>query len=70
MRNIVRIVSGDKLRVNIELIDPKTRLPVWSTRIEREDADRSGLVDEIIGQLARELQFEPPLAAATAPATR
>jgi TolB-like protein/DNA-binding SARP family transcriptional activator/Tfp pilus assembly protein PilF len=52
-------MQGDKLRVNIELIDPKTRLPVWSTRIEREDADRSGVLDEIVGRLARELQFEP-----------
>jgi TolB-like protein/DNA-binding SARP family transcriptional activator/Tfp pilus assembly protein PilF len=51
-------MQGDKLRVNIELIDPKTRLPVWSTRIEREDADRSGVLDEIVGRLAREFQLE------------
>jgi tetratricopeptide (TPR) repeat protein len=51
-------MQGDKLRVNIELIDPKTRLPVWSTRIERDGADRLGVLDELVGRLARELQFE------------
>jgi DNA-binding SARP family transcriptional activator/TolB-like protein/Tfp pilus assembly protein PilF len=51
-------MQGEKLRVNVELIDPKTRLPVWSTRIERADADRNGTVDEIVGRLARELQLD------------
>lgn len=49
---------GDKLRVNVELIDPKTRLPVWSARIDRETLDRNSTVDEIVGRLARELQFD------------
>src|SRR5262249_5672415 len=35
-----------------------TRLPVWTTRIERNDADRYGIVDELVGRLARELRFE------------
>jgi TolB-like protein/DNA-binding SARP family transcriptional activator/Tfp pilus assembly protein PilF len=48
----------DRLRVNVELIDPATRLPVWSGRIERDGADRQGVQDEIVAQLARELQFE------------
>jgi TolB-like protein/Tfp pilus assembly protein PilF len=51
-------MQGDKLRVNVELIDPKTRLPVWSTRLERDGADPYGTVDEIVGRLARELQFD------------
>jgi TolB-like protein/Tfp pilus assembly protein PilF len=49
---------GDKLRVNVELIDPATRLPVWSTRIERDGTDLDQLHDEIVGRLARELHFE------------
>jgi TolB-like protein/Tfp pilus assembly protein PilF len=49
---------GDKLRVNVELVDPATRLSVWSGRIERDGADRQGVQDEIVGRLARELQFE------------
>jgi DNA-binding SARP family transcriptional activator/TolB-like protein len=51
-------MQGDKLRVNVELIDPTTRLPVWSTRIERDNADRYSTVDEIVGRLARELQLD------------
>jgi DNA-binding SARP family transcriptional activator/TolB-like protein/Flp pilus assembly protein TadD len=51
-------MHGNMLRVNIELIDPTTRLPVWTTRIERDGADRQGVLDEIVGRLARELQFE------------
>jgi TolB-like protein/Tfp pilus assembly protein PilF len=49
---------GDKLRVNVELIDPAARLPVWTGRIERDGADRYGVQDEIVRRLARELQFE------------
>lgn len=48
----------DKLRVNVELIDPATRLPVWTSQIERDSADRRGVRDEIVRHLARVLQFE------------
>ena len=48
----------DNLRINIELIDPATRLSVWSGRVERSGADRQGVRDEIVSRLARELQFE------------
>jgi TolB-like protein/Tfp pilus assembly protein PilF len=51
-------LQDDRLRVNVELIDPATRLSVWSGRIERDGADHQGVRDEIIGQLARELQLE------------
>jgi TolB-like protein/Tfp pilus assembly protein PilF len=47
-----------RLRLNVALIDPATRSPVWSGRIEREGADHYGVQDEIVGRLARELQFE------------
>jgi TolB-like protein/DNA-binding SARP family transcriptional activator/Tfp pilus assembly protein PilF len=50
--------NGDKLRVNVELVDPATRLSVWSGRIERDQGERQAVRDEIVGRLARELQFE------------
>jgi TolB-like protein/Tfp pilus assembly protein PilF len=49
---------NDKLRVNVELINPATRLSVWTDRIERDRADNHGVQDEIVNRLARELQFE------------
>lgn len=51
-------LQGDNLRINVELINPATRLSVWSDRIERSGADRQGVRDEIVSRLARELQFE------------
>jgi TolB-like protein/cytochrome c-type biogenesis protein CcmH/NrfG len=50
--------SAGNLRVNVELIDPKVRAPVWSTRIERSDGDNRAVQDEMVGRLARELQIE------------
>ena len=47
-----------KVRVNVELIDASTRSPVWSARIERDHGDHHGVQDEIVGRIARELQFE------------
>lgn len=51
-------MHGDRLRVNVELIDPATRLPAWSARIERDRADQHAVQDEIVGRLARELHFQ------------
>jgi DNA-binding SARP family transcriptional activator/TolB-like protein len=50
--------NDDKLRINVELVEAESRLQAWSGRIERADADRDGVLDEIVGRLARELQFE------------
>lgn len=50
--------QDDDLRVNVELINPVTRLSVWSGRVVRRGADRQGVRDEIVSRLARELQFE------------
>lgn len=60
----------EKIRVNVELIDPETRQPVWSERISRAGADRTQISDEIINQLSRELQFEVYRAAAKKPVDR
>jgi DNA-binding SARP family transcriptional activator/TolB-like protein len=51
-------LQDNHLRVNVELINPATRLSVWSGRVERSGADRQGVRDEIVSRLARELQFE------------
>jgi DNA-binding SARP family transcriptional activator/TolB-like protein len=51
-------LQDDNLRVNVELINPATRLSVWSGHVERDRADRQGVRDEIVARLARELQFE------------
>jgi DNA-binding SARP family transcriptional activator/TolB-like protein/Tfp pilus assembly protein PilF len=51
-------LGDDNLRVNVELINPATRLSVWSGRVERRGADRQGVRDEIVSRLACELQFE------------
>lgn len=51
-------LQDDNLRINVELINPATRLSVWSGRIDRSGADRQGVRDEIVSRLARELQFE------------
>ncbi len=53
-------LRGNDLRVNVELIDPATRLQVWSDRIDRSEADRQGVRDEIVGRLSHELQTGVP----------
>jgi len=50
----VRVDDG-KVRVNIALIDTKTRLHVWTERYERDDTDRPQVQDEIVRALARQL---------------
>ena len=49
---------GDRLRVNVALIDPANRLAVWTARIERQNAEHYGIQDEIVARIARELHFE------------
>ena len=49
-------VDGTKVRINIALIDTKTRLHVWTERYERDDTDRPQVQDEMVRALARQLQ--------------
>ena len=51
-------MRGDKLRVNIGLVETATGLRVWSRRFERTGHDRLAIQDEIINGLCRELQIE------------
>ena len=48
--------QADKLRVTVELTDTSSRTVVWAARIERDDANRHGVLDEIVSRLVRELQ--------------
>jgi len=48
----VRLEQGH-LRINVALVDVATRLNVWSDRIERSEADRTIVQDEIARSLAR-----------------
>jgi adenylate cyclase len=49
---------GDRLRVNVALIDPANRLTVWTARIERQNGEQHEIQDEIVARIARELHFE------------
>ena len=51
-------VRGDLLRINIALIDTRSRMQVWSGRYERAITNRYGIQDEIVASLGRELQIE------------
>ncbi len=43
------------MRINIALIDVKTRLQIWAERYEHAEADRVAAQDEIVKALARQL---------------
>jgi DNA-binding SARP family transcriptional activator/TolB-like protein len=45
------------LRVNFQLLDAVTLLPVWSDRVEREQGERHAVRDEIVARIARELHI-------------
>jgi DNA-binding SARP family transcriptional activator/TolB-like protein/cytochrome c-type biogenesis protein CcmH/NrfG len=49
---------GNRLRVNIGLVETATGLRVWSRRFDRSGQDRLAIQDEIINGLCRELQIE------------
>jgi TolB-like protein/DNA-binding SARP family transcriptional activator len=57
LQGSVRTQDG-VLRVNAQLLDPATRTPVWSGRVEREQGERRAVRDEIVGRIARELQID------------
>jgi TolB-like protein/DNA-binding SARP family transcriptional activator/Tfp pilus assembly protein PilF len=47
--------QDDVLRINIALIDTRSRLQVWSDRFERPESERFEMQDEIARGLARQL---------------
>ena len=56
--------SGNRLRVNVQLIDAKTGAHLWAERFDKPMADLFDMQDEIVSQLANQLR--PQLLAAEA----
>jgi tetratricopeptide (TPR) repeat protein len=51
-------MHGDRLRVNVGLVETASQLQVWSHRVDRTELDRYAIQDEIVKSLGRELQIE------------
>ena len=50
-------LQDERIRINVALIDPTTRLQVWSDRFERDQAERFAAQDEIARSIARHLHL-------------
>jgi DNA-binding SARP family transcriptional activator/TolB-like protein len=50
-------LEDSKVRINIALINVKTRLQVWAERYERDEVDQVAVHDEIVRALARQLHL-------------
>jgi tetratricopeptide (TPR) repeat protein len=50
--------GGDRMRVNVQLIDATSAKHLWSERFERPVADLFALQDEIVARLANALQVQ------------
>jgi len=50
--------DGNRVRVNVQLIDAETNTHVWADRFEDDLADLFKLQDEVVARLARTLQIE------------
>jgi adenylate cyclase len=59
--------SGQQVRVNAQLVDAETGAHLWADRLDRDTGDLFRLQNEIVGQIARALQFELAIADAERP---
>jgi TolB-like protein/class 3 adenylate cyclase len=50
--------SGNRLRINVQLIDAETGNHLWAERFDKPVADLFGMQDEIVSRLARTLDVE------------
>ncbi|MBR0850712.1 winged helix-turn-helix domain-containing protein [Bradyrhizobium diazoefficiens] len=50
--------SGDRIRVNVQLVDTETGTHLWADRFDKAVADLFDLQDEIVAQLANTLKAE------------
>jgi len=55
-------LDGERVRINVALVDASSRLQVWSDRFERNPSDLPDVQDEITRGLARRLQVNVVLA--------
>jgi adenylate cyclase len=56
--------SGNRLRINAQLIDAETDAHLWVERFDRDTSDLFGVQDEITSRIAVALSLEPPVAEA------
>jgi TolB-like protein len=50
--------SGERMRVNVQLVDAETGAHLWAERFDKKVADLFDMQDEIVSRLANELQAE------------
>ena len=50
-------LQDERMRINVALIDPTTRLQVWSDRFERDQTERFAAQNEIARSIARHLHL-------------
>jgi TolB-like protein len=50
--------SGDRMRVNVQLVDAETGAHLWAERFDKPVGDLFDMQDEIVARLANELQAE------------
>ena len=50
--------GGEQIRVNVQLIDAETGAHVWADRFDTDRTNLAEAQDEIIGRLARSLNFQ------------
>jgi hypothetical protein len=50
--------SGNRLRVNVQLIDAETGAHIWAERFDKPVADLFDMQDEIVARLANTLGYE------------
>jgi adenylate cyclase len=56
--------SGNRLRINAQLIDAETDAHLWAERFDRDTSDLFGVQDEITSRIAVALSLELPVAEA------
>ena len=50
--------SGERMRVNVQLVDAETGAHLWAERFDKKVADLFDMQDEIVSRLANELQAQ------------
>jgi hypothetical protein len=50
--------SGERMRVNVQLIDAETGAHLWAERFDKKVVDLFDMQDEIVPRLANELQAQ------------
>ncbi len=62
--------AGNKVRINVQLVDAETGAQLWADRFDRDAADLFALQNEITARIARALQGQLAIAEARRPTVR